>query len=383
MKKKRRRKRFFEYGAFLVIFMFFIFKVLGLFDSLSEEDALFIVEYGSIIQENEYDCLIVRRETLVFPQKDGGVKYFVNEGDKVRKGTPLYVYDAARPEGTATMAPSDVKRLESYLKSPGEAIDVGRQVQDIRVCSMEGDYGSIRLIESAMADKVARTGPPAAVQEPESRWKGTGAPMSGIVSFLVDGYEELLSPERLPLLDMEKLAEETIQGRSMKTGTARESVPVMKIIDNTRWYVYVHTDLRNIGRFHRGSRVQVQFKDETVEAIVADTGDEIGACHALLEIDDQAKAMEGNRQSRLNIINQNIEGLLVPVDALVKQGDREGVLVKDLNGNAVFKPVEIKGKNEAWAVVSDRLFYLEDDQGNMEAVDTIKLYDEILADISE
>lgn len=59
-----------------------------------------------------------------------------------------------------------------------------------------------------------------------------------------------------------------------------------------------------------------------------------------------------------------------------------GVLVKDLNDKAIFKPVEIKGKNNDWTIVSDRVFYRDLGQGNLEAVDTVKLYDEIIVDIS-
>jgi len=103
----------------------------------------------------------------------------------------------------------------------------------------------------------------------------------------------------------------------------------------------------------------------------------------ILRINEQASALFGARMTRMHIINKNIVGLIVPANSLVYQEDEIGVLIKDLNGKAVFKPVGVKGENSEWAVVSDGVFYRKDEEGNEESVDTVKVYDEIIVDISE
>lgn len=382
MKKRKGKFDFLRYSVFLVIFVFFIYKVFALFGSLGEKENLHIVEYGSIVQENEYDCLIIRNEVLIFPERQGDVQYLVNEGDKVRKNYRLFQIADGKPDENGQPVPVDIKTSGGFMKATYENLDIQRQVEDIRGFCMDGAYEKVMLIEEAMADKISQAGMQPEKSEPVQRFSGKFSPVSGIVSFYMDGFEEILDVDSVGELDMIRIREEAMNPRLIKSDSAKPETPILKIIDNTVWYVYVYTDLRNIGRFTEGSNVKVVFADDEVNAKVMESHNEIGNCYALLRINEQAKAMSEKRKSRLNIVNQNIEGLILPTNSLVYQGEQVGVLVKDLNDKAIFKPVEIKGKNNDWTIVSDRVFYRDLGQGNLEAVDTVKLYDEIIVDIS-
>ncbi|HKL10340.1 MAG TPA: HlyD family efflux transporter periplasmic adaptor subunit [Clostridia bacterium] len=385
MRKSNKKHQALEYGVLLVIIIFFLYNMLALLGDFKEADAPYIVEYGSIVQENEYDCLIIRDEILVFPVESGKVKYKVNEGDKVRKGYPLYDIEAGAygKDGGDDAYHVDIKTSVEYLRVAYENLDVGKQVDDIRKLSAYGIYDRISLIKNAIDEKIMQTDGEEIETETVNRYNGSNSPISGIVSFNIDGYEEILSRESVMLLNMEKIRSETINSANLKGKEAETDEPIMKIVDNSAWYVYVYTDLRNIGRFNEGSSVKIVFEEENVDAMVVETNNEIGNCYAILRISEQAKTFLGKRATRMHIINKNINGLIVPVDALVYQEDEIGVLIKNINGKAVFKPVGVKGSNNEWAVVSDGIFYRKDENGNAEAVDTVKVYDEIIVDISD
>ncbi|MBK5251198.1 MAG: hypothetical protein JJE29_00915 [Peptostreptococcaceae bacterium] len=385
MRKSKTKNQLFEYGIFLIIILFFCYNILGLLGSFGSAEEPYIVEYGSIVQENEYDCLILRDETLVFSEKSGEVNYKVNEGDKVRKGYKLYEIGPAEVnENSKEDTPFlDIKTAGEYMRVSYDTLDVQKQVQDIRRLSANGIYEGITLIEHAIDEKIMQTGKKEFSEEPVERYSGTYSPMSGIISFKVDGYEEILNRKSVRMLDMGKVYGENIDSTSIKVKKTDTEVPILKIVDNSVWYVYVYTDLRNIDRFKEGARVKIVFEDEDVDAAVIETNSEIGNCFVILRINEQASALFGTRMTRMHIINKNIVGLIVPANALVYQEDEIGVLIKDLNGKAVFKPVGVKGANSEWAVVSDGVFYRKDEEGNEESVNTVKVYDEIIVDISE
>lgn len=385
MRKSKRRNQLFEYGIFLIIILFFSYKIFGLFGSFGSAEEPYIVEYGSIVQENEYDCLILRDETLVFTEKQGEVNYQVNEGDKVRKGYKLYEIEPMQAiENINEDTPRfEIKTTREYIRVSYDTLDVQKQVQDIRRLSANGIYEGITLIEHAIDEKIMQTGEKDFTEEPKERYSGTYSPMSGIVSFNLDGYEEILNRKSVRMLDMGKVHGENIDSTSVKVKQTDTQMPLLKIVDNSVWYVYVYTDLRNIDRFKEGLRVKIVFEDEDVDAEVIETNSEIGNCFVILRINEQASALFGTRMTRMHIINKNIMGLIVPANSLVYQDDEIGVLIKDLNGKAVFKPVRVKGENSEWVVVSDGVFFRKDEDGNEESVDTVKVYDEIIVDISE
>jgi len=385
MRRSNKSHRMFEYGVFLIIIIFFLYKILVLIGNFEETDESYIVEYGSIVQENEYDCLIIRDEILVFPVESGKIKYKVNEGDKVRKGYPLYYIEAGTygQNGGDNAQNVEIKTASEYLRVAYDNLDVGKQVKDIRSLSANGIYDRIALIKHAIDEKMMQTDLEEIETQEVKRYNGTNSPISGIVSFNIDGYEEILRRESVMSLDMEKVRSETIKQVNFKEKKAEKDYPIMKVVDNSAWYVYVYTDLRNIGRFNDGSSVKIVLEDENVDAIVVETNNEIGNSYAILRINEQATVFLGNRSTRMHIINKSIKGLLLPVDALVYKEDETGVLIKNVNGKAVFKPVGVKGSNNEWAVVSDGIFYRKDENENVEAVDTVKVYDEIVVDISD
>jgi len=385
MKKRKKRSKVFEYGIFLIIVLFFSYKIFGLFSSFGSAEELYIVEYGSIVQENEYDCLVLRDETLVFPNQSGEVNYKVNEGDKVRKGYRLYEIGPRQmgAESGDDKPIIDLKTAGEYTRVSYDLLDVQKQVQDIRRLSANGKYEGIILIKKAIDEKIKQFEKKDSLDKIEEQYRGIQSPISGIVSFELDGYEQILNRESVRMLDMAKVHSENIVSKSVKVEVTDSENPILKIVDNSVWYVYVYTDLRNIDRFKDGAKVKIVFEDEDVDAQVIETNSEIGNCFVILRINEQARALFGKRMTRMHIINKNVIGLIVPVNSLVYQEDEIGVLIKDLNGKAVFKPVSVEGENSEWAIVSDGIFYRKDEDGNEESVDTVKVYDEIIVNISE
>jgi len=73
----------------------------------------------------------------------------------------------------------------------------------------------------------------------------------------------------------------------------------------------------------------------------------------------------------------NYEGLKIFVDSIIEKDGKKGVYLLDINRNAVFKPIQIIGIHEEYAIIKSNVFYEKKD-GETRTIETIKLYDEVV-----
>ncbi len=177
------------------------------------------------------------------------------------------------------------------------------------------------------------------------------APCSGTFSTLVDGYEDLLTPDKLDELTLAELKELTAQRTVPSNSTG-------KLITSARWYLAVDLEEGQAKRLQRGQTVDLAFTEDREQNIPVEVtrigAPENGRCLVILSTDRNLKETILLRQQRVELIFERYNGLRVPktsvrmiektvTDPETKESRQESVLglYAVINGQAEFKQVEI------------------------------------------
>ena len=194
------------------------------------------------------------------------------------------------------------------------------------------------------------------------------APSTGFLSFYLDGHEEELDPDLFPEMDIAAIADTKYEApESKKPDSVEGNVPLFKIINSDVWYVLILQASDSASEYAMGSSISVEFPDGTLVPAVVDSFREDSGYLAVLasvsryyERSAQIRSFEGN------VISSVYEGLLIPTESIATNGENIGVYVLGLDGEYVFKPIEIITRTPDGILIQDG--------------GSVKQYDEVLND---
>lgn len=247
-----------------------------------------------------------------------------------------------------------------YLVSVGTAVKKGHTV-----VSVDAESSSKEPRFSEYTDKLKGY---------EGLSEGYDAPISGVFSLTIDGYEDYFTPE-----NMEKIKRETVEGLSYKSvNLERNSVikgePVYKISADDRWYVLCWVDEETAQSYSEGTRVTLELPEGSVDAKVYKVKKEDDDYRVIFYLDVYYEAFCESRAEDMSIVTSDNEGLIVNNKCIVEKNGVKGVYVKNKNGDYTFTQIKVISSNEKQSVIEDATFI--DDEGNQ--VYTVDVYDEVL-----
>jgi len=203
------------------------------------------------------------------------------------------------------------------------------------------------------------------------------SPHGGIVSYNIDGYEEIFLPKDFENYTYDNLALKKASQKQEKTKVLLDT-PICKVIDNFEWYLAMKIeDINEIEGFEIGS---------TINVILGIDKHEIkGRITAINETKDKAVIVArfntmlhefyDLRISDVKIIKSKKEGYKIPTKAIVEKDTVKGVYIKDKSGIVKFRPVNIIGEDSNYTYVDigdNGYIKIQDDP-----VRTITLFDEV------
>lgn len=205
---------------------------------------------------------------------------------------------------------------------------------------------------------------------------------AGVISFEIDGYENVYVPKEFENYTYDKL--ETHQTNSKEKAVEKEdkSINSYKIIDNFNWYLAIKVDnMKDMESYELG---------DLINLIVADNNRELsGRIIAINETNEKAVyIVEFNsylydyydlRFPSVEILLKRQNAYLIPTKSIIDSNGQKGVYIKEFNGIVRFRPIEIFGEkddNHTYISKGDVNRYINLDSEN--PVKTISLYDEIL-----
>ena len=345
-----------------------------------------------VSQGVEVSGFVVRDEALL-PDEDAGVLHLTRgEGERVsRGGTVATVYadsdalqrqtevdtleeriEQLRYARDAAVADEVALKLDSQIKtalldyqeevSAGQLRDAESAGDKLRSLILKRDYthtdaenleSQIAALQEELLTK--KTQVSASVRQ-------VSAPVSGLWSAAVDGYETVLTPETiLNMTPGELLAAAPEEGVSSNTG---------KLILGDKWYfaaVLAESEAKTLKKQEAaGVDLALRFTKEAERdrpvTIAHISGAENGRCVVVLEAEDYLQEVTMLRNQRVQIVTDIVEGLRIPKEALhaektsstaegPSKTERVGVYCV-VGMEARFKPVKVEYSGENFVIVT-------------------------------
>lgn len=363
----------------------------------------FIVENGTLSLEENAVGYVLRDETVVQGQNyKNGMEKLKTEGEKVAKGEPIFRYytsgeeelkkkiaelDSKLQEALSNqkdLLPNDTKSLEREIDAK---LDELYQVNDIqKIREYKKDINSYITKRAKMVGELSPSGSYIRslidkrneyATELNSGSEYISAPQSGIVSYRIDGLEEVLSAKTQ---DFSYLSIETLENLNLKTGQIiATSEEAGKIINNFKCYIAIPLSSENAKEATVGDNVMLRLaSSKEVEATIEYIAKEGKSQLIVFSVEEQVEELINYRKISVDVVWWSYSGLKIPNSAIVYENDLAYV-VRNRLGYLDKLLVKIKKQNEKYALVTSYEPQELKELGiSYSSTKKISLYDEIL-----
>ena len=205
------------------------------------------------------------------------------------------------------------------------------------------------------------------------------APESGIVSYRVDGLEDVLKTDNFTSLDKEFL-----EKLNLKTGqTVTSSEEMGKIINNYQCYIIFNSDTNEALETKVGNTIKIRLQNsEVVKAEIANIIDEKDGSRTItIKITNDVEKIIAYRKISFDIIWWSAEGFRIPNDA-IREENGLSYVVRNRNGYYNKMLVKILKQNDEYCIVrqykTEELQELGFSNREIYNMKNIALYDEIV-----
>lgn len=336
---------------FLVIFFYLLITIFTY--ATDKRISVYEVRKGSIVKDNSYTGLVIRKEQVITAEEAGYVSYFQNENSKVKKGGNIYALSAHALNTEQTVEEeSDIKINDDILESV--ILKVQNANQSYSTQKFSNIYSVKNEINAALqsASNVSKTTKLDAVISSESSGVKVYQSISdGMVSLSLDGYETLTEEEiDENSFDYSQYTVKQLNDQmQVKTGD-----PVYKLITDEDWNVYIQLTKEAAMELNDLTSIKTKI-DKDNETIWADfsiikKGSNYYGC---LKYDNSMIRYAKERYLNVELILQDQNGLkipkssviekeffIVPQEYLTTSGASDGFLIQE-DGDGVFYSADI------------------------------------------
>ena len=342
------------YAALLTACIVVVYAVPSLRGMLEKT---YVTEYGKIDIADEVSAYIVRDETVYVAAQDCEIKRVAETNKLLKAGTRAVEITPILNEETEAAKEAGPDASQEQAEAAAEANEEAPDNISRRYAKVMEDLGdNVRSTEKGYTRD------------------------SGYVSFCIDGAEAALSTDRLADLsrsDYEDLTKlRAIDTPDRKCG---KGDPVFKVTSNSKWYLVFYIDNKAGEKYYEGRTVSVDISGKNVPVKVAQVQVGKETTKVTLSCKMFFEGFLEERRLDTTVTVASAEGLVLQDSSIVKKGEQIGVFVKNKLGEHKFKPISIKADDGERCVVFSDIYV--DEGGNY--VETVKTYDEIVAEPSE
>lgn len=367
----------------------------------------FLVENGKISFEESVQGYIIRDETVIKGENyKNGISQIKSEGEKVAKGEAIYRYYTKGEEDLInkisnldvkireamekenSIYSNDIKMLENQIH---KKIYETAEVNDLqKIKEYKNELNSIITRKAKIAGEKSPAGSYLkGLIEERSKYENElnngseyiKSTRSGVVSYRVDGLEEVLTPSNLA-----SLSKTMLQDLKLKTGEmVSTSEEIGKVIDN--FYCYIACVLKdeniNATGIKLGSSLKIRLSNSkeitaTVEYI---TNEENEESLVVLKIDKYVEELINYRKISIDIIWWSETGLKVPNTAIKYETEDLAYIVRKRVGYTDNIYVKILKQSDKYSIIKNYTYSELEEKGVSEEKirnkKTISLYDEL------
>ena len=403
-KKKVNNKKVIVISLLLLILAIYLIYVIYLL--IKQPTNVFTIEEGKLYKEETDIGYVIRHETVVKGNNyKNGLEQIITEGERAAVNENIFRYYSTNEESLKNkIAELDTKIQEamtevnnqlpnSDMKLLEDQID--KQIENINKVT---DMAKLEEEKKEIDDLVTKKARIAGDASPQGSYlrelieerKGyeselnsgaeyVKAPMSGIVSYRVDGLEDVLTPD-----NFDSLSKEYLESLNLSTGKiVATSNEAGKVIDNFYCYIATITSSDEAKNASVGDNVKVRLSNnEEVEAeitniIKEDDGDII----LVLRLTEQIEELINYRKITFDLIWWDDSELKVPNQAIVKENGLNYV-VRNRAGYLNRILVKVERQGDKYSIISsyktEELKELGISDEEIANYKKISLYDEIL-----
>lgn len=395
----KRRRRFGKKTFIIVIAAVILIYIAAaatssLLGSLSTTTAL----TGVVTESFRADGYIFRQQNVITAPCSGHLECIVSDGDRVSEGQIIgYIYsEKPNPETvdriknlSRTLAQLGINEDELTYTSAsstatGKISSLVRNISDERskhdISSVAGRKEELnRLLRQSSENSDTTLTAEQMQAELDSLNSGAGllqtvkADTGGVFCPRTDGLEEALSSDKVKELTPSYLAELDNREPSI-TQSVEAGQPLCKIINNYSWYFAANIDSEQASALKEGQSIQMEFfdlSDTPIKGTVSRiSAEENGLTTLVISTNRYVKGIYSANRINADIVTVSVEGIKLPVSCLRVRDGVEGVFVIRLD-RAKFVPVNVRYKNDKWAIVS-----AVENNGGVK----LQMYDEVIAD---
>ncbi len=152
---------------------------------------------------------------------------------------------------------------------------------------------------------------------------------------------------------------------------------VYKIVDNSLWMLVALIDKDEISLYEEGKYVNVEIAGQVSYGTVSKVFETGNKGALVLKMTEQIPDFQKTRLTQVKITRENYQGFKVPSSSIVLRNDKQGVFIVGVDSRAVFKPVQVIGYDDKYAIVKDGFVDVMID-GQEKHVRSIEINDEVL-----
>ncbi len=332
----------------------------------------YVVSKGTIDEGFFSDAVIIKNEKVLLSPSNGKLELLVDSGERVRVGTPVFrvTTDARKKE----IYLQEMTEIEDKIKSLKDGEDtssislnlINKSIEDITQKLKDatdtdiGDSDKVKLLEDELTrltqEKQEKIDSNKAninvLQEQLEQLKNmlnesdtvVYAPIAGIVSLNIDGFEDLLVADTLKELTDSQLqsVNDDSSNRDL-SAIIKTNQAVIKIIDNFSWYLALRLEHQmEEGRSYYIKLLDGNDGNEKIKAKLINISEDGSAGFFL--VNTGLDSLLDSRKIKVFVVTGTYTGNIIPSTGLFFNEGREGVYIIE-QGKKHFKPIEIIARN--------------------------------------
>ena len=406
----RKRKFNKKIIIYIAIFLVVIYVIYTIYLLIKQPTDIFTLEEGTLYSEETDIGYVIRDEVVVQGENyKNGMEKIKAEGEKVAVNEAVFRYYTKNEESLKEkIAELDTKIQEAMQNETetengllqGDMVSLETQIdQKLLEISTVNDTTKLEEYKKEINELITKKANIAGELSPQGSYlkelieerknyenelnsgaEYVNSSKSGVVSYKVDGLEDVLKPTEECFSTLTK---EYLENLDLKTGkivpTSEESG---KIIDNTYCYIATISNTEEAKNAEVGDRVRVRLPSGSevsaeITYILQDDNDRV----LILKIEKGVEELISYRKILFDLIWWSETGLKVPNQAIVKENDLAYV-VRNRAGYLNKLLVKVKREGEKYSIVepydTDELKELGFSNEEIISYRKISLYDEVI-----
>ena len=396
----------------VVTFIIIAYLLYTIYLLIKEPTNVFTIEEGKLYKEETDIGYVIRNEKVVKGENyKNGMEQIKAEGERAAVNENIFRYYSTNEENLKVKISELDNKIQEIMMNDKSLLTVDMKTLENQIDSKLEDISKLKDVSKLIEYKkevdnlVAKKAKIAGDTSPQGSYlrdlieerksyenqlnsgaEYVKAPISGLVSYRVDGLEETLTPENFEMIN-----EDYLEKLDLKTGKiVATNEECGKVIDNFNCYIATITDSEEAKSAKVGDVVKVRLSNNVeVKAVITNISNENEEKRILiLKLDKQVEELINYRKITFNLIWWDATGLKVPNQAIVKI-DNLDYVVRSRAGYVSKILVKVKKQAEKYSIVetytNEELKELGFTDKEINNYKKISIYDEIIVnpDISK